>query len=373
MMLLPRRAARVALALGSVVAVLSACSERLPTEPPVALAPSVSPAADLQATPPGSIRIGVVPSATTIQVGGTGAFVVRNKATGAELMRGSGEQVQVGLESTATVRTSKRLQVACTSEPGRDDLIQRAKAKGYETYTTFIETSWGGCWRVYLGDFPMDASWSVREAFRQQAIADGLAGSDSFWPWSGVTIIDGTTRYRVTRGAESVLSDDLVTVEPEDGLVLIDGQPYRGSAEVALNSTGTLAGINEVPLEEYLLGVVPRELPPSVWGELEAQKAQAVAARTYALSGMGKRRADGYDLLATTSDQVYGGAAAEQPLSTQAVQATRGVVATYDGKLIEALFSSTSGGHTASNEEVYNSSPIAYLRGVPDAERGAAL
>ena len=72
------------------------------------------------------------------------------------------------------------------------------------------------------------------------------------------------------------------------------------------------------------------------YGEVEAQKAQAVAARTYALSGLGKRAADGYDLLPTTSDQVYGGYAAEHPVSTQAVRETEGVVATYEGKLIEA-------------------------------------
>jgi SpoIID/LytB domain protein len=70
---------------------------------------------------------------------------------------------------------------------------------------------------------------------------------------------------------------------------------------------------------------------------------------------------------------VYGGLDAEQPLSSQAVDETRGVVATYGGRLIQALFSSTSGGHTADSEEAFNSAPVPYLRGVPDAERGEAL
>jgi stage II sporulation protein D len=144
-------------------------------------------------------------------------------------------------------------------------------------------------------------------------------------------------------------------------------------AEVIVNSSGTLAGVNELPMEEYLYGVVPRELPPVPYGEPEAQKAQAVAARTYALRGLGKRSADGYDLLPTTSDQVYGGYSAEQPVSTAAVDATRGIVAVKGGQLIDALFSSTTGGWTANNEEVYNSAPIDYLRSVPDEERGAAL
>jgi stage II sporulation protein D len=109
------------------------------------------------------------------------------------------------------------------------------------------------------------------------------------------------------------------------------------------------------------------------WPELEAIKAQAVAARTYALAGMGKRAADGYDLLATTADQVYGGIPYERTMSNDAVDATRGEVATYEGRLISALYSSTSGGHTADNEESFNSAPVPYLRGVPDAERGEAL
>jgi stage II sporulation protein D len=357
---------------------LAGCSDQLPTEPmnstlPVPRAPNLSTASDLQATPPGYIRIGVVPSAEAVRVGATSDFVVKNKATGETLLTGSSEQVEVKLVGNFTSKTSKRLQVACIGEAARDDLIQRAQAKGYVTYTTFIETSWGGCWRVYLGDFPMDASWSVREAFRQQAIADGLAGTDSFWPWSGVIIVEGSTQYQITRGSEVVTSDDLVTVEPGSGRVLISGKPYRGIAEVAVNSSGTLAGINELPLEEYLYGVVPRELPPTYYDELEAQKAQAVAARTYAISGLGKRRADGYDLLPTTSDQVYGGYAAEHSLSNRAVDETAWIVATYEGRLISAVFSSTSGGHTANNEEVWGSSPVPYLRGVPDAERGKAF
>src|SRR5690606_20520218 len=72
-------------------------------------------------------------------------------------------------------------------------------------------------------------------------------------------------------------------------------------------------------------------------------------------------------------DQVYGGIAAEHPLSSQAVDETAGLVAEYNGALIEALYSSTSGGFTADNEEVYNSDPVPYLRGVPDAQRGKSF
>jgi stage II sporulation protein D len=174
----------------------------------------------------------------------------------------------------------------------------------------------------------------------------------------------------VDTGTEQAVSGGPVVLSSSDGLVSIGGKRYRGVAEVRINGSGTLAGINELPIEQYLYGVVPLELPPTVYDEMEAQKAQAVAARTYGLRGLGKRASEGYDLLPTTTDQVYGGYAAEHPLSTQAVDETAGLVATYGGALIEALFFSTSGGATANNEDVFNSDPVPYLRGVIDQQRG---
>lgn len=365
------RACRAAGATLGTLAVLAGCSDQTPFEPAVSTssAPTLAVAPDLQATPAGHIRIGIIPAAATVRVGGTGEFVVRNKVTGETLLTGSAEEIQVSLGDNVTVRTHYRLQVTCTSEAGRDALIARAQADGIATYAENA----GPCWRVMLGEFdpPPAATYGARVAFKSDLIARGYAGADAFWKL--ITITEGRSEYRIVRGGETVISGDLITIQPTSGFVTIGGNPYRGVAEVAVNSQGALAGINEVRLEEYLYGVVPRELPPTVWGEVEAQKAQAVAARTYALSGMGKRKADGYDLLPTTSDQVYGGYAAEHPLSTQAVDATAGVVATYDGKLIQALFSSTTGGHTADNEEAYNSAPVPYLRGVPDAQRGRAF
>jgi stage II sporulation protein D len=163
-----------------------------------------------------------------------------------------------------------------------------------------------------------------------------------------------------------------VTITSSDGIVTINGRPYRGLGEARVNSTATLAGINQLPLEQYLYGVVPRELGPMAYPEMEAQKAQAIVARTYAIVGLGKRASDGYDLTATTSDQVYGGYD-EYALSNQAVDETRGNVVTHDGRLISTLYFSTSGGHTADNEEAFNSAAVSYLRGVPDAERGNAF
>ena len=130
---------------------------------------------------------------------------------------------------------------------------------------------------------------------------------------------------------------------------------------------GTLHVVNRVGLEEYLLGVVPLEMGPRVYDELEALKAQAVAARTYAVKRRGDFSAEGYDLCATARCQVYGGATAEQPLSSQAVKATAGQVLLYAGAPADTLFTSTCGGRTEDAFNVFPSySPAAfpYLRSV---------
>lgn len=348
---------------------LAACAD----EGPVGLDRTAAPAPGARAAVAfdGDIRIGIVPSATTMRFGAAGGWTVTEKATGAVMASGVGGEAEIVLAGTSVVKERYRLQTECTTSASRrDSWVAAASAKGYFTYTEYVPSA--SCWRLFIGDFPKTAGWGERNTFRNKVIADGLDDlSDSFWKL--LTIVEGITQIRVDHGGSSAVSNGAVVLTSDDDVVTINGAPYRGVAEATLNSAGTLAGVNEVDLEQYLYGVVPRELPPTVWHQLEAQKAQAVAARTYAMSGLGKRAKDGYDLLPTTSDQVYGGYAAEHPLSTQAVDETRSIVAKYDGKLIQALFSSTSGGHTADNEEVYNSAPVPYLRGVPDKEQGNSL
>lgn len=151
----------------------------------------------------------------------------------------------------------------------------------------------------------------------------------------------------------------------ENNPVGYKGKTYRGEIEVLISpSTGNLSVVNVLGVEAYLQGVVSSEMP-SGWHP-EALKSQAVAARTYAMANLGKRRADGFDLLDTTSDQVYGGIGAERLTTNNAVAATRGQVLTYDGRYASTLFHSSSGGHTENNEYVWSGSPVAYLRGVVD-------
>ncbi|HEY0876590.1 MAG TPA: SpoIID/LytB domain-containing protein [Vicinamibacterales bacterium] len=145
-----------------------------------------------------------------------------------------------------------------------------------------------------------------------------------------------------------------VRIEPVPALLQIDTRAYRGALEIFSNTRRTLTVVNELPLETYLLGVVPNELNPTAFGQLEALKAQAVAARTYIYRNMGQYKKEGYDICATDACQVYFGALTEDPLATQAVAETRGAIAVYDGKPINALYSSTCGGRTEDAEHIFN-------------------
>jgi len=314
------------------------------------------------------IRIGVVPVAEQLELGAKGSYEVVNSETGEILYSGNNSSVTVSLGGEAEVKTNFRLQVSfTTSEATVNDWLARAAAEGYATYVE----PFGDGYRLLLGEFAPDASFADRTAFKEQAVDKGLAANDSYW--RVVTIGEGEQELLVDTGDKQITVFNAVELLSDGEMVEINGNPYRGLAEAGFNSSGTLAGINELSIEDYLYGVVPHELPPVPYGEMEAQKSQAIAARTYALSNMGKRASDGYDLLSTTSDQVYGGSAIEHPISTEAVDGTRGIVATYDGELITAVYHSTSGGVTANNEDIWNSAATPYLRGTHVAQKGNSL
>jgi len=154
----------------------------------------------------------------------------------------------------------------------------------------------------------------------------------------------------------------LIPANPQSYLTF-EGKNYRGIFVLQGSSRGTVL-VNVLNLEDYLKGVVPAELSPLYFGELEALKAQAVAARTYALKNLGQFSRLGFDLYATPQSQVYEGLSVEHPLSSRAVDETRGEVAVYDGKLINALYTSTCGGATENVEEMFAGNPVPYLRSV---------
>jgi len=189
------------------------------------------------------------------------------------------------------------------------------------------------------------------------------AGSISTVTWVG-------SSFQLTSGTSAWTADQPIVFQPTSGLLVLVNRsgilnaasaPYRGDLTVAHQSSG-LCVINTLPVESYLRGVVPLEMSSS-W-PLEALKAQAVAARTYAVRSISSSGL--FDLYSDTRSQAYGGAGREAATTNAAVTGTAGVIATYGGQPIAAFYFSTSGGHTENIENVWNTAPLPYLKGVDD-------
>jgi stage II sporulation protein D len=149
------------------------------------------------------------------------------------------------------------------------------------------------------------------------------------------------------------------------GRVRIAGQgPYRGALEVVPTNSNAAAlnVINALSVNQYVKGVVPNEVPAS-WPRA-ALRAQAVAARSYALSS--QVDGNGFDLYDTTASQVYEGAGSEVASTNQAAIDTNGEVVEYQGKIAQTFFMASSGGRTESVENSFYGAPVPYLKSVRD-------
>jgi len=158
----------------------------------------------------------------------------------------------------------------------------------------------------------------------------------------------------------------LVVSKTKDGLISYNGRVYRGAIWLKPIRSGfetTFQAINIIDLEDYLLSVVPSEMPSS-WHK-EAVKAQSIAARSYAVANYWKNERDGYDLKDTTDDQVYLGVESETAAGNQACDETVGIVLKHNQKVISAFFHSTSGGATEAGENVWGKE-IPYVQSVLD-------
>ncbi len=272
--------------------------------------------------------------------------------------------------AAGAVKSSEhRLQVAALRDERQakelgDDLARRT---GWPADARFDAAS--GLYRVRLGRF---AERDQAEAAQRRLAGLGYPGA-----WvveEGGGLVDPSLRVRTAERSFRVFGR-WVALESASGEPLgvsVDGVSgrYRGRLLVFLNDRGSLNLIDELPVEEYLRGVVPEELGPELYPRIEALKAQAVAARTYALRHLGEFAAEGYDICAGPRCQVYGGVAVEHPLSDRAVAETAGQVLLYGGQLIEALYTATCGGHTEDAAVVFPWLHAPYLKGVPCLEGG---
>lgn len=222
---------------------------------------------------------------------------------------------------------------------------------------------------IALGDSALPVSgpgrWRIGEAdpARPVAVVDGGP------PWTIVKLpFENLLRVRRPDGYVSQPHAGPLKVEPiGPGTLRVGGAPYAGSIEFQLRPDGTLTAVNLVPLEAYLEGVVSRELGHPDRAAFEAQRAQAVAARTYALKRLGSRADLGFDVYGSVLDQAYGGIPdPADSLAVEAVRSTRGQALLYAGHLIDAYYHSTCGGSTARVELVFDDPPAPYLVPVSD-------
>lgn len=148
-------------------------------------------------------------------------------------------------------------------------------------------------------------------------------------------------------------------------LIRVNQKLYAGSLRLQPNAYRNYTLVNQVPIETYLRGVVPFEIGPGA--PASAVEAQAIIARTYALRNLRRFELDGYELCADTQCQVYEGLSGTDPVADRAIAATAGQVLTYQNELVDALYSSTTGGVTAPFQDVWEGEARPYLQPVIDA------
>ncbi len=268
---------------------------------------------------------------------------------------------RVVLLGAGEVRTVYRVQVGTfTSEEVADTLAARL-GRQFNEQIDVHHDSQRRLYRVRVG--------TLDERTAAAALASRLVamGYDDAWVASETVGYRDDGRLRVVDldYLERTLElRRLVAFPAGDGLVKVNQRHYRGVIEIFIDDGGRLRVVNVVNLEDYLQGVVPDEMGPGVFPELEALMAQSVAARTYAVRNRGQYVDHGFDICDSPRCQVYGGADSEHPMSDQAVADTRGMVVTSRGELANTLFTSTCGGHTEDVENVFPEESEPYLRGV---------
>jgi stage II sporulation protein D len=307
------------------------------------------------------IKIGLGTGLGNILVGSSSGMKIYEVGAGYELL---GEDVEEARIKGEQERLTEKFVLLMAQTKDRKEAEQIAAGlRGRTGLNVSVEeareTGLGGVFQVKIGDYLTrgDALSAI-----SGLNAEGL--KDIWVLREFISLEEPRSRWILIGNEMRPLSRDsmlyFIPSHPES-LLSFNGRRYRGLFILRSGPRGSVL-VNVINLEDYLKGVVPGELSPDQFGEIEALKAQAVAARTYAIKNLGQYRALGYDLSDTPVSQVYGGLDAERPLSTRAVEETRGEVARYKGELINALYMSTCGGMTEDVENVFPGKPVAYLK-----------
>lgn len=303
------------------------------------------------------IRVGLLSDQATVSFARVdGGYFVATEGEAYATKRGL--TIVAPLSTAAPVRYA--VQVSAISDINSVQVLAGKLRNDEKVRGDFVYDPASGVYRVLAGDFPDSASaTTLRDRLQGRGYGNDLfvvkrPNDQPFEKKLTVTDDEGET---TTFPVDSIL----ITPQKED-TVDIGDKPYRGAARVWINSRGQLNVINELNLEDYLQGVVPAEMGPKIYDELEALKAQAIAARTYAVRNLGQYRGEGYDICPGPACQAYNGFSGEDALSNQAVQQTAGLIVTYEGKPIDALYTATCGGETSDVSVMFPGRSEPYLK-----------
>jgi stage II sporulation protein D len=287
------------------------------------------------------IRVGLMSDQSTVSFPRTtdGYYLVTDK--GPSLLR-RGFTATAPL-ANAPVRYAVQVS-AISDQSSADTLVEKIRAEtGLRVDTVFDVAN--GQYKVIAGDFASsEEATPARSNLTERGYGKDLLivrrPSDQTFE-KRITIVDD-------EGDRATFDGPWLTVLPATAeTITVDKQPYRTSARLFINARGLINVVNELNFEEYLYGVVPSEMGPTIYDEVEALKAQAVAARTYAFRNLRQFESEGYDICPGPACQAYKGFSAEHELSTRAVRETAGLIVTMGGKPVDTLYSATCGGETS--------------------------
>jgi len=327
-------------------------------------APQTAPAAPAPLAAQPDVRIGLSTESTEARLSAAGGLVLLNPEKMVPLWKARFDEpvvVVVDLPKGIAPRTVFRVQVGSYNTQAEADTVKDRLERLVPDPVIVSFNPERSSYRVRVGEF---AKREDAAPLTDKLLEEGMT---EIWVADEASPASGKARLRLvdSRYYSQVIEvkSFLAVSAVSGGTVEVNGQAYRGKLEVKMLGD-SLKVINQLPLEDYLRGVVPNEMGPGIYPEIEALKAQAVAARTYIAANRGQFSESGFDICDSMSCQVYKGFTTEHPLTNQAVEETAGIIAAYNGLPIKALYTSTCGGKTEDGVNIFPDQKGPYLKGV---------
>lgn len=333
------------------------------------LATGSAPLAVLAETPGSSVGQGSAPTAGPTSLGETITFYGRGYGHGVGMSQyGARGRAQAGQDAATILGQYYQGATLAPIDPAtriRVLILSKWTATADRPLLVYGRL---GSWAVdgVTADLPADASLRL---FPPAAVPGTTVGADTPWRLL-IDAVDGSVLFDGPAPVDFTIRGAAAESQFQLWSKLTRYDRYRGALRVIVQSATRVSVVNDVPLEEYLAGVVPVEMP-STW-PAAALEAQSIAARSYAARRL-RPGVSYFDVPDDSTSQIYRGVVAEKATTTAAIAATAGSVLMSGQTIINAMFHSTGGGATESNENVYTSAsgnrtakPVSYLRGALD-------